>query len=70
MKGTNEFSLNYETVLEAIQEYLEKRMVTAPVVKSISTTYCPSWVHGEGITNYGSMSVHVQDPVDFLEGKK
>jgi hypothetical protein len=36
MKGNNELILNESTMIEAVQEYLDKRMTTfAPMVKSI-----------------------------------
>lgn len=37
MKGNNELVLNESTIIEAVQEYLDKRMTTfAPKVKSVS----------------------------------
>jgi hypothetical protein len=36
MKGSNELRLNEATIIEAVQEYLDKRLPTTPVVvKSI-----------------------------------
>ena len=37
MKGSNELHLNQATIIEAIQEYLDKRYTPKPRVVSVST---------------------------------
>jgi hypothetical protein len=76
MKGTNVLNLNYATVMEAIQEYLTKRMVEQPVVRGIGAMGCSGWsAHpvedAQGnITTTGTLEVRFTEPVDFLKGVK
>lgn len=54
MKGTNELNLNETTMIEAVQEYLNKRMSTyAPTVTSVKA--------GRNISDY-SFTIIVTDP--------
>jgi hypothetical protein len=66
MKGTNSLELNHDTVMEAIQEYLDKRLVEKPVVTRIYSSNLSG-----GIDNgQGTMTVALQTNKDFLEGGK
>jgi len=43
MRGNNTFMLNGATMIEAVQEYLDKRMTPAPKVNSVA------WGNGDGV---------------------
>lgn len=74
MKGTNMLRLNYETVTEAIQEYLNKRLTEMPVVIGVSVGNCTNWNIVPTVPavypGYGTMDITVQENGDFLRGKK
>lgn len=71
MKGNNVIKINHETMIEALQEYFNKRLVLQPVVKSIYTFGCSSWSHTtDSSTDAGFMEVKIQDNGSFLEGGK
>lgn len=74
MKGTNILKLNYETVTEAIQEYLNKRLTEMPVVIGVSVGNCANWNLAPTVPplypGYGTMDITVQENGDFLRGKK
>lgn len=74
MKGINLIMLNYDTVLEAVQEYLDRRMTTPPIVLGIGVSSCGSWspykvIDTQGNTTVtGEMEARIQEPVGFLKG--
>lgn len=76
MKGVNIVKLNYEAVQEAITEYLAKRFVTAPIVLGIGAGECTAWYETPALnaqgqnTTAGSLTVRIQEPVEFLKGDK
>lgn len=79
MKGINTLNLNYETVMDAVTEYLAKRMVTPPVVRGIGAMGCSGWsahITTDATTGRiqaptsGTLEVRLQDPVEFLQGPK
>jgi hypothetical protein len=70
MIGTNTIHLNHATVLEALQEYFNKRLVLKPVIKSIVVQNAIHWGHTTTPPDYGHIEVRVQDNGAFLEGKQ
>ncbi len=66
MKGVNVIELNHGTVMEAIQEYMDKRLVEKPVVVNISSLN----LHGGIDTGQGTMAVALQTNKDFIDGAK
>ncbi len=76
MKGVNIIRLNYEAVQVAITEYLAARFVTPPIVLGIGGTECTAWYDTPALnaqgqnTTAGSLSVRIQEPVEFLKGDK
>jgi hypothetical protein len=71
MKGINILRLNHATVLEAVQEYLSKRMVGEPLVVGIGAGECTTWnAYSTADQINGMMEVRFQDPVGFLKGEK
>jgi hypothetical protein len=71
MKGTNILRVNHETVIEALQEYFDKRLVLKPVVKAISTSNCTNWTQiTDAEKDFDRLEVWVQDNGAFLEGSK
>lgn len=76
MKGINRIMLNYDTVLEAIQEYLDRRMTTPPIVRGVGASMCSTWtpykvIDAQGNTTVaGELEVRIQEPVEFLKGNK
>lgn len=72
VKGINTIELNYEAVQEAITEYLAARFVTPPIVLGIGGAECTSWYVnslGQNTTD-GALTVRIQEPIEFLQGKK
>jgi hypothetical protein len=63
MKGINAIIINYETLLEALQEYLDKRLVEKPVVLKVSASAYMNDV------NKPELHVVLQENGDFLKGK-
>lgn len=66
MKGVNTITLNYETVVEAVTEYLAKRMVTPPIVRSVMSQ---SFFNNSSESN-GKLLIEIQHPIEFLQGSK
>jgi hypothetical protein len=71
MIGTNIIQINHATVLEALQEYFNKRLVQKPVIKSIATQSCNSWTHTtDAACDFGRLEVRIQENGAFLEGEQ
>lgn len=66
MKGVNTFEINQETLLEALQEYFDKRLVMKPVITEI---YLPNNT-GLKMGTGNSIKVTVQENGAFLNGEK
>ena len=64
MKGINKLEINRETLIEALQEYFDKRLVIKPVVTTIS-----SMAHGEW-ADHNTLNISLQENGDFLNGVK
>ena len=67
MKGTNHININYETTLEALQEYFDKRLVDKPVVTSINLNgACWMDMAGDIRSVPGEIKVRVVDNETFM----